>query len=154
RLPGRGAARAARERAARRAPRLERLRLPRRRPASLRRVRAPQRGLPVSSPSTPVSSASGPRSLPARAARFAELERAAPDVLVIGGGITGAGLALDLAARGLRTALVERDDWAAGTSSASSRLIHGGLRYLEQLEVGLVRDSCLERGLLLRNAAG
>ena len=91
---------------------------------------------------------------PARAQRLAELERRTPDVLVIGGGITGAGLALDLAARGLRTALVERDDWAAATSSASSRLIHGGLRYLEQFEFGLVRDSCLERGLLLANAAG
>jgi glycerol-3-phosphate dehydrogenase len=93
-------------------------------------------------------------SLPSRAQRFAELERAAPDVLVVGGGITGAGLALDLAARGLRTALIERDDWAAATSSASSRLVHGGLRYLERFELGLVRDSCLERGLLLRNAAG
>jgi len=91
---------------------------------------------------------------PTRAQRFAELERRAPDVLVVGGGITGAGLALDLAARGVRVALVERDDWASATSSASSRLIHGGLRYLEQFEFGLVRDSCLERGLLLRNAAG
>ncbi|MSR62992.1 MAG: glycerol-3-phosphate dehydrogenase/oxidase [Planctomycetes bacterium] len=92
--------------------------------------------------------------LATRAQRFAELERVQLDVLVIGGGITGAGLALDLVARGLRTALVERDDWASATSSASSRLIHGGLRYLERLEIGLVRDSCLERGLLLRNAAG
>lgn len=92
--------------------------------------------------------------LPTRAQRLAELERQAPDVLVVGGGVTGAGLALDLVARGLRTALIERDDWAAATSSASSRLIHGGLRYLEQLELGLVRDSCLERGLLLTNAAG
>jgi glycerol-3-phosphate dehydrogenase len=95
-----------------------------------------------------------PTRLPTRAQRLEELERRAPDVLVIGGGITGAGLALDLAVRGLRTALVERDDWAAATSSASSRLIHGGLRYLEQFELGLVRDSCLERGLLLGNAAG
>ena len=95
-----------------------------------------------------------PTHLPTRAQRFAELDRAPLDVLVIGGGITGAGLALDLAVRGLRTALVEQDDWAAATSSASSRLIHGGLRYLEQFELGLVRDSCLERGLLLTNAAG
>jgi len=93
-------------------------------------------------------------SLPSRAQRLVELERAEPDVLVVGGGITGAGLALDLAVRGLRTALIERDDWAAATSSASSRLIHGGLRYLEQFELSLVRDSCLERGLLLANAAG
>jgi len=95
-----------------------------------------------------------PMPLPSRAARLDELAREPLDTLVIGGGITGAGLALDLAARGLRAALVERDDWAAATSSASSRLIHGGLRYLEQLEFALVRDSCLERGLLLRNAAG
>ncbi|TML92268.1 MAG: FAD-dependent oxidoreductase [Actinobacteria bacterium] len=54
------------------------------------------------------------------------------DVLVIGGGITGAGVALDAAARGLRTALVERDDFASGTSSKSSKLVHGGLRYLQQ----------------------
>jgi len=94
------------------------------------------------------------RSPPARPARFEELERTDLDVLVVGGGITGAGLALDLVARGLSAAVVERDDWAAATSSASSRLIHGGLRYLEQFELGLVRDSCLERGLLLRNAAG
>src|ERR1700752_5042990 len=92
--------------------------------------------------------------LPARAARLAELERRPLDVLIVGGGVTGAGLALDLSARGLSTALVERGDWAGATSSASSRLIHGGLRYLEQFEVALVRDSCLERGLLLRNAAG
>jgi glycerol-3-phosphate dehydrogenase len=92
--------------------------------------------------------------LPTRAQRFAELGRRAPEVLIVGGGITGAGLALDLVTRGVRVALVEREDWASGTSSASSRLIHGGLRYLEQLEFGLVRDSCLERGLLLRNAAG
>jgi len=91
---------------------------------------------------------------PSRSQSLAELEREAPDVLVVGGGITGAGLALDLCLRGLRTLLVERDDWAAGTSSASSRLIHGGLRYLERFELGLVRESCLERGLLLENAAG
>jgi len=95
-----------------------------------------------------------PTEHPPRARRLDALEGAPPDVLVIGGGITGAGIALDLAVRGLRTALVERDDWAAATSSASSRLIHGGLRYLENLEFALVRDSCLERGLLLQNAAG
>ncbi len=94
------------------------------------------------------------RHLPSREERFAALERTDLDVLVVGGGITGCGLALDLALRGLRVALVERGDWASATSSASSRLIHGGLRYLEQLEFGLVRESCLERGLLLENAAG
>ncbi len=94
------------------------------------------------------------RHLPSREERWAALERADLDVLVVGGGITGCGLGLDLALRGLRVALVERGDWASATSSASSRLIHGGLRYLQQLEFGLVRESCLERGLLLENAAG
>jgi glycerol-3-phosphate dehydrogenase len=75
-------------------------------------------------------------------------------VLVVGGGITGAGLALDLRLRGLEVALVERGDWANATSSASSRLIHGGLRYLELGDYALVRDSCLERALLLELAAG
>jgi glycerol-3-phosphate dehydrogenase len=95
-----------------------------------------------------------PRPLAPRASRLAALDRPDLDVLVVGGGITGGGLALDLALRGLSVALVERGDWASATSSASSRLVHGGLRYLEQLELGLVRESCLERGLLLRNAAG
>ena len=63
------------------------------------------------------------------------------DVLVIGGGITGAGVALDAAARGLRTALVDKGDFASGTSSESSKLVHGGLRYLQQYEVGLVFQS-------------
>lgn len=74
------------------------------------------------------------------------------DVLVIGGGITGAGVALDAAARGLRTALVEKGDFASGTSSRSSKLVHGGLRYLQQREVGLVHESLAERQRLLRNA--
>ena len=95
-----------------------------------------------------------PETLPTRAARLAALVETPPRVLVVGGGITGAGIALDLALRGVRTAVVERGDWASGTSSASSRLVHGGLRYLEQLELGLVRESCLERARLLQNAAG
>src|SRR3954462_2268011 len=74
------------------------------------------------------------------------------DVLVIGGGITGAGVALDAASRGLRTALVERDDFASGTSSKSSKLIHGGLRYLQQGEVALVYEALAERQRLRRNA--
>jgi len=74
------------------------------------------------------------------------------DVLVIGGGITGAGVALDAASRGLRTALVERDDFASGTSSKSSKLIHGGLRYLQQGEVRLVYEALHERQRLRRNA--
>ncbi|NUS97830.1 MAG: FAD-dependent oxidoreductase, partial [Gemmatimonadaceae bacterium] len=71
------------------------------------------------------------------------------DVLVIGGGITGVGVARDAALRGLRTALVERDDFASGTSSRSSRLVHGGLRYLEHGHLHLVFESSLERRRLL-----
>lgn len=74
------------------------------------------------------------------------------DVLVVGGGITGAGVVLDAAARGLRAALVEKDDFASGTSSESSKLVHGGLRYLQQYEVGLVLESLAERQILLHNA--
>ncbi len=74
------------------------------------------------------------------------------DVLVVGGGITGAGVALDAASRGLRTALVERDDFASGTSSKSSKLVHGGLRYLQQGEIGLVYEALAERQRLRRNA--
>ncbi|MGO9027167.1 MAG: FAD-dependent oxidoreductase [Acidimicrobiales bacterium] len=74
------------------------------------------------------------------------------DVLVVGGGITGAGVALDAASRGLRTALVEKDDFASGTSSKSSKLVHGGLRYLQQHEFRLVYESLAERQRLLNNA--
>jgi glycerol-3-phosphate dehydrogenase len=74
------------------------------------------------------------------------------DVLVIGGGITGAGVALDAASRGLRTALVERHDFASGTSSKSSKLIHGGLRYLQQRDFRLVYEALHERQRLLDNA--
>ncbi|MET0909126.1 MAG: glycerol-3-phosphate dehydrogenase/oxidase [Ilumatobacteraceae bacterium] len=74
------------------------------------------------------------------------------DVLVIGGGITGAGVALDAASRGLSTALVERDDFASGTSSKSSKLVHGGLRYLQQGDVRLVYEALHERQRLRRNA--
>ncbi|MGH9026869.1 MAG: FAD-dependent oxidoreductase, partial [Acidimicrobiia bacterium] len=74
------------------------------------------------------------------------------DVLVVGGGITGCGVALDAVTRGLRTALVERDDFASGTSSKSSKLVHGGLRYLQQRELGLVREGLAERQVALRNA--
>jgi glycerol-3-phosphate dehydrogenase len=74
------------------------------------------------------------------------------DVLVIGGGATGLGTALDAAARGYRTALLEQHDFAKGTSSRSTKLIHGGVRYLRQGDVTLVRESLRERGYLLRNA--
>ncbi|MDH3214958.1 MAG: glycerol-3-phosphate dehydrogenase/oxidase [Candidatus Krumholzibacteria bacterium] len=77
--------------------------------------------------------------------------RAGPfDVLVIGGGIYGAWTAYDAALRGLKVALVEKHDWASGTSSASSKLIHGGLRYLEQFHLGMVKKSLAERRLLTR----
>ena len=75
------------------------------------------------------------------------------DVLVIGGGITGAGIALDAATRGLRTGIVEAGDWAAGTSAWSSKLIHGGLRYLYNLDFKLVTEALKERGLLLEKIA-
>lgn len=74
------------------------------------------------------------------------------DVLVVGGGITGAGIALDAASRGLSVALVEKNDFASGTSSRSTKLIHGGLRYLKQFEVKLVREVGLERAVVYRNA--
>jgi len=83
---------------------------------------------------------------------LARLARQTFDVVVIGGGITGAGVALDASARGLRTALVERVDFASGTSSKSSKLVHGGLRYLQQHELGLVYESLAERQRLLENA--
>jgi glycerol-3-phosphate dehydrogenase len=70
------------------------------------------------------------------------------DLIVIGGGITGAGIALDAASRGLRTALIEKEDFAFGTSSRSTKLIHGGLRYLKQLEFGLVREVGSERAVV------
>jgi glycerol-3-phosphate dehydrogenase len=75
------------------------------------------------------------------------------DILVVGGGVVGAGTALDAATRGLATGLVEARDWAAGTSSRSSKLIHGGLRYLEMLDFALVREALKERGLLLERLA-
>jgi glycerol-3-phosphate dehydrogenase len=83
-------------------------------------------------------------------ARMAENEL---DVLVVGGGVVGAGTALDAVTRGLTTAIVEARDWASGTSSRSSKLIHGGLRYLEMLDFGLVREALRERGLLLDRIA-
>ena len=74
------------------------------------------------------------------------------DLVVIGGGITGAGVALDAASRGYSVALVERDDYAAGTSSRSSKLVHGGLRYLQNFDLGLVREALLERSLMVNLA--
>jgi len=74
------------------------------------------------------------------------------DVLVIGGGITGAGIALEAAARGYRVGLVEKGDFAGGTSSKSTKLVHGGIRYLPQFDFALVQEALVERGRLMRNA--
>jgi glycerol-3-phosphate dehydrogenase len=74
------------------------------------------------------------------------------DVVVIGGGITGAGVALDAASRGYSVAIVERADWAIGTSSRSSKMVHGGLRYLQNFDLGLVREALLERQLMVQLA--
>ncbi|RUS47411.1 glycerol-3-phosphate dehydrogenase/oxidase [Cohnella sp. AR92] len=80
-----------------------------------------------------------------------EMSRRTVDLLVIGGGITGAGIALDAASRGLRVALVEMQDFAAGTSSRSTKLVHGGLRYLKQLEIGVVAEVGKERAIVYEN---
>ena len=74
------------------------------------------------------------------------------DLLVIGGGITGCGIALDAALRGMNVALIEKNDFASGTSSRSTKLIHGGLRYLKQFEIKLVHDVGSERAVVHRNA--
>jgi glycerol-3-phosphate dehydrogenase len=87
-----------------------------------------------------------------RADALASLERDSFDLIVVGGGITGAGVALDAASRGYSVALLERNDFAAGTSSRSSKLIHGGLRYLQNFDLGLVREALLERSLLVKLA--
>jgi glycerol-3-phosphate dehydrogenase len=88
-----------------------------------------------------------------RAAAVAALGAKELDILVIGGGIVGTGAALDAATRGLRVGLVEQRDWSSGTSSRSSKLVHGGIRYLEQLDFRLVREALIERGLLLQRIA-
>jgi len=75
------------------------------------------------------------------------------DILVVGGGIVGTGAALDAVTRGLSVGMVEARDWASGTSSRSSKLVHGGIRYLEQLDFRLVREALIERGLLLQRIA-
>src|SRR5947207_5089464 len=87
-----------------------------------------------------------------RDAALARLADETFEVLVIGGGITGAGAALDTSSRGLHTALVEREDFASGTSSKSSKLVHGGLRYLNQRDYRLVYEALHERQRLLHNA--
>jgi len=89
-----------------------------------------------------------------RAANLERMRTEPFDVLVVGGGIVGAGVARDSACRGLATALVDQRDFAAGTSGKTSRLVHGGLRYLRNYRFGLVRRAVRERDLLLRNAPG
>src|SRR6058998_45598 len=84
-----------------------------------------------------------------RADALAALDRDTFDIVVVGGGITGAGVAFDAATRGYSVALVERADFASGTSSRSSKLVHCGLRYLQNFDLGLVREALLERQLLV-----
>jgi len=93
-----------------------------------------------------------PLSPTARTHNLAELGRERFDVLVIGGGVTGAGVALDAAARGYKVALVEKTDFACGTSSKSTKLIHGGIRYLPNFDFALVHEALTEQNLLLQNA--
>ena len=88
-----------------------------------------------------------------RVAAITALREKELDILVIGGGIVGTGSAMDAVTRGLRVGLVEARDWASGTSSRSSKLVHGGIRYLEQLNFRLVREALIERGLLLQRLA-
>ena len=88
------------------------------------------------------------KSTPQRAAKLDKLRKEKFDLVVIGGGITGAGVALDAASRGLNVVVVERNDFASGTSSKSTKLIHGGLRYLKNLEIGLVREVGQERAVV------
>src|SRR5262244_961996 len=103
---------------------------------------------------TTIESAPAPPELSmlTRRSNLDRMSREEFDVAVIGGGITGAGVALDAASRGLRTALVEKGDFASGTSSKSSKLVHGGLRYLQQGEVRLVYEALAERQRLRNNA--
>jgi len=95
---------------------------------------------------------STPFSVRTRSAELADAAGQELDVLVVGMGATGAGVALDAASRGLRVAVVDKGDLASGTSSKSSKLVHGGLRYLENYEFGLVREGVVERQLLMRLA--
>jgi glycerol-3-phosphate dehydrogenase len=88
-----------------------------------------------------------------RTAAITALKEKELDILVVGGGIVGTGAALDAVTRGLSVGMLEARDWASGTSSRSSKLVHGGIRYLEQLDFRLVREALIERGLLLQRIA-
>ena len=81
----------------------------------------------------------------------AEVKDKSVDLLVIGGGITGSGIALDAALRGIETVVVEMQDFAAGTSSRSTKLVHGGLRYLKQFQIGVVAETGKERAIVYEN---
>ncbi|MDQ1530818.1 MAG: glycerol-3-phosphate dehydrogenase [Microbacteriaceae bacterium] len=110
----------------------------------------------TSAPDRPArAAASGPDGLgpQQRTAAIAAMRDGELDILVVGGGIVGVGSALDAVTRGLTVGLVEARDWSAGTSSRSSKLVHGGIRYLEQLNFRLVREALIERGLLLQRIA-
>src|SRR5690349_12029156 len=87
-----------------------------------------------------------------RSAALEQMAAEGVDIFVVGGGITGAGVAVDAAARGYRVGLVDKGDFAGGTSSKSTKLVHGGIRYLPQYDFVLVREALVERGLLVRNA--
>lgn len=114
---------------------------------------APHALVPVSRQEVqPLASLPAPRKPAPRSERLLALSSQPFDVLIIGGGIVGCGIARDAALRGLRVALVEREDFASGTSSRSSRLVHGGVRYLEHGHLGLVFESSIERYRLLRLA--
>ena len=105
-----------------------------------------------SDPAASLPMHSNPLSYVERGAALRRMAAEGVDILVVGGGITGAGVALDAAARGYRVGLVEKGDFAGGTSSKSTRLVHGGIRYLPQFDFDLVREALVERGLLMRNA--
>lgn len=86
-----------------------------------------------------------------RSNNLAQMAKEKYDLLIIGGGITGAGIALDAVTRGLKVALVEMQDFAAGTSSRSTKLVHGGLRYLKQFEINVVKEVGRERAIVYEN---
>src|SRR5690606_31143300 len=93
-----------------------------------------------------------PFSVLRRTAHLEKIQNSIFDLVIIGGGITGAGIALEAASRGLQVCLIEMNDFASGTSSKSTKLIHGGLRYLKNLEFGLVRETGTERAIAFKNA--
>ncbi len=120
-----------------------------------------QKAAPPRSTASSVTSTTPPKSVSRssklgpeeRDAAIAALKEKELDILVVGGGIVGTGSALDAATRGLRVGMVEARDWSSGTSSRSSKLVHGGIRYLEQMDFRLVREALIERGLLLQRLA-